>query len=153
MNRRTNLARAMVLAAGAGLSPAAIACGAGQAAAPSATATSEPAPRTQAFNSQVQVVPQEARLGQDENVVLRVLFRNSQGRPVSGAVLTAMVNYPGGARTFTSEVSTFPDGRTELAIPVAPEGSRVARGTNVRIEAIMKYQGQEYRSNAGFNVR
>ena len=99
------------------------------------------------------MVPQEPRLGTDENVVVRVQFRTREGRAVSGALLQATVNYPGGAQTFTSEQTTFPDGRLDLAVPVAPPGRQVPRGSQVRVEVVMKYQGQDYRSNSGFTVR
>jgi hypothetical protein len=153
VNRRKTILGSIVLTASGGLWVGTVACAAGQAAAPEPTATPAAAARNPQFTTQVQVLPQDARLGQDENVVIRVLFRNAQGRPVSGGILSAVVNYPGGPKTFTAEVSTFPDGRTELAVPVSPEGARVTRGSNVRVEVVMKYQGQEFRSNAGFNVR
>jgi hypothetical protein len=61
-----------------------------------------------------------------------------------------VANYPSGPQTFSSEVTTFPDGRApDLAIPVAP----AQRGGNVRVEVIMKYQGQEFKQAAGFTVR
>ena len=99
------------------------------------------------------MVPQEPRLGTDENVVIRVQFRSREGRNTPGAQLQAVVNYPGGAQTFTSEQTTVPDGRVDLAVPVQPQGRQVPRGTQVRVEVTMRYQGQEYRSNSGFTVR
>ncbi|MGH2351727.1 MAG: hypothetical protein ACRDJN_08955 [Chloroflexota bacterium] len=128
-----------------------VACGGGQtAAAPEPTAGVTPSP--QPFQIQVQMRPQEARLGQDEKVEVRARFMRITGgrlRPVSGAKLSAVVNYPSGPQTFTSEVTTFPDGVTTLVVPVAP----ATRGANVRVEVIMKYQGQEYRQASGFTVR
>ena len=99
------------------------------------------------------MIPPEPRLGTDENVVIRVIFRTRENRPVSGAQLQAVVNYPGGPQTFTSEQTTFPDGRLDYAIPVQPQGRQVPRGSQVRVEVVMKYQGSEYRSNSGFTVR
>jgi hypothetical protein len=105
------------------------------------------------YITQVQMVPQEPRLGTDESVVVRVQFRSREGRSIPGAQLQAIVNYPGGAQTFTSEQTTFPDGRVDLAVPVQPQGRQVPRGTQVRVEVVMRYQGQDYRSNSGFTVR
>ena len=99
------------------------------------------------------MIPPEPRLGTDENVVIRVSFRTRENRPVSGAQLQATANYPGGPQTFSSEQTTFPDGRLDYAIPVNPPRSNVARGTQVRVEVLMKYQGNEFRSNSGFTVR
>jgi hypothetical protein len=93
--------------------------------------------------------PQEARLGQDENVVIQAAFRSREGRGVAGAQLSAVVSYPTGPQTFTSEMTTFPDGRVDLAVPVAP----ASRGSSVRVEVLMRYQGQEYRQVTGFTVR
>ena len=105
------------------------------------------------YVTQLAMVPQEPRLGVDDNVVIRVSFRTRDGRPVSGAQLQAVVNYPTGAQTFTSEQTTFPDGRLDYAVPVQPQGRQVSRGAQVRVEVVMKYQGQEFRSNSGFTVR
>lgn len=102
---------------------------------------------------QVQMVPTEPRLGTDENVVIRANFRTRENRPVGGAQLEAVVNYPTGAQTFTSEQTTFPDGRIDYAVPVQPQGRQVPRGAQVRVEVTMKYQGQSYRTNSGFTVR
>ena len=125
------------------------ACAPGQAAAPP-TPTAGVTPTTPAaYQVQVRMQPQEPRLGQDENVVVQASFRNREGRPVQGAQLAATVNYPTGPRTFTSEITTFPDGRVDLAVPVAP----APRGANVRVEVVMRYQGQEYKQNTGFTVR
>jgi hypothetical protein len=106
-----------------------------------------------AFLAQVQMVPQEPQLGRDDVVVIRVQFRSREGRSVGGAQLQAVVNYPAGPRTFTSEETTFPDGRLDYAVPVQPTGTQVPRGSQVRVEVVMKYQGQDYRSNSGFTVR
>ena len=125
----------------------------------SASATAQPteappeATQVPAFITQVQMVPQEPRLGTDENVVIRAQFRSRDGRNISGAQLQAVVNYPSGAQTFTSEQTTFQDGRVDLAVPVQPQGRQVPRGSQVRVEVVMRYQGQEYRSNSGFTVR
>jgi len=99
------------------------------------------------------MVPTEPRLGTDENVVIRANFRTRENRPVGGAQLEAVVNYPTGAQTFTSEQTTFPDGRIDYAVPVQPQGRQVPRGAQVRVEVAMKYQGQSYRTNSGFTVR
>ena len=128
------------------------ACEAGQAAAPPPTPTTGITPSPAPYQVRVTMQPQEARLGEHENVVIRAQFLSVTGgttRPVSGAQLSAVVNYPSGPQTFTSEVTTFPDGVTTLAVPVAP----ATRGSNVRVEVVMRYQGQEYRQAAGFNVR
>lgn len=131
-----------------------IACESGPAAAPAAAVTA-PAetPSPPPFQVRVQMIPQEARLGQDENVIVRATFlrfTGGQQRPVSGAQVSATAAYPSGPQTFTSEVTTFPDGRApDLAIPVAP----ATRGSNVRVEVVMRYQGQEYKQAAGFTVR
>ena len=103
--------------------------------------------------TQVQMIPPEPRLGTDTDVVIRANFRTRDNRPVGGAQLQAIANYPAGPRTFTSDQTTFPDGRIDYAIPVSPERSNVARGTQVRVEVVMKYQGNEFRSNSGFTVR
>jgi hypothetical protein len=91
--------------------------------------------------------PQEARHGHDEFVVIQARFTR-QRRGVPGAQLSAVVHYPSGDQTFTAEVTTFPDGRTDLAVPVAP----APRGSNVPVDVIMRYQGQEYRARTGFRV-
>ena len=103
--------------------------------------------------TQVQMIPPEPRLGTDEMVVIRANFRTRDNRPVGGAQLQATANYPGGPQTFTADQTTFPDGRVDYAIPVNPPRGNVARGTQVRVEVVMKYQGQEFRSNSGFTVR
>lgn len=120
-----------------------------------AAPTEAPPQATQAptFLAQVQMIPQEPRLGTDENVVIRVSFRNREGRPIGGAQMQAVVNYPSGPQTFTAPDTTFPDGRIDLAVPVQPQGRQVPRGSQVRVEVVMKYQGQDYRSNSGFTVR
>jgi hypothetical protein len=129
-------------------------CAPGGAAPAEPTAASAPPTQVPQFQVQAQLVPQEPRLGQDEQVVIRAQFRTREGRPVSGAQLLATVNYPGGPRTFASEQTTFPDGRLDYAVPLAPPGgSPPARGAQVRVEIAMKYQGQEYRTNSGFTVR
>jgi hypothetical protein len=134
--------------------PALGACAPGQAAsAPEPTEVPAQPTQAPAYVTQVQLTPPEPRLGQDENVVIRANFRTRDGRPVSGAQLQAVVNYPGGAQTFTSEQTTFQDGRLDFAVPVQPTGRQVPRGTQVRMEIVMRYQGQEYRSNSGFTVR
>ncbi|MDQ3700062.1 MAG: hypothetical protein M3442_03965 [Chloroflexota bacterium] len=131
-----------------------VACDGGATAVPAPTET-VPAgsPTPQPFTVRVQMIPQEARLGTDENVVVRTTFLRFTGgqlRPVSGAQISATATYPSGPQTFTSEITTFPDGRApDLAIPVAP----AARGANVRVEVVMRYQGQEYKQAAGFAVR
>ncbi|MGI8424915.1 MAG: hypothetical protein ACR2NO_12530 [Chloroflexota bacterium] len=132
----------------------ATACAPGSATAVTApTETPPQATVAPAFIAQVQMVPPEPRLGTDESVVIRANFRSREGRPVSGAQLQAVVNYPSGPQTFTSEQTTFPDGRLDFAVPVQPPGRQVARGSQVRVEVAMKYQGQEYRTNSGFTVR
>ena len=117
------------------------------------TETPPQATQVPPYVTQVQMVPQEPRLGVDENVVVRVQFRTREGRSVAGAQLNAVVNYPGGPLTFTAEQTTFQDGRMDLAVPVQPSGRQVARGSQVRVEVVMKYQGQDYRSNSGFTIR
>ena len=130
------------------------ACAPGAASSAPAPTEAPPAPTTAPTHiAQVQMVPPEPRLGTDTDVVIRAQFRTRDNRPVSGAQLQALVNYPGGPRTFTSEQTTFPDGRLDYAIPVAPERSGVQRGTQVRVEVAMKYQGNEFRTNSGFTVR
>ena len=130
------------------------ACAPGAASSAPAPTEAPAAPTTAPTHvTQVQMVPAEPRLGTDTDVVIRANFRTRDGRPVGGAQLQALVNYPGGPRTFTSEQTTFPDGRIDHAIPVAPERSNVQRGTQVRVEVVMKYQGNEFRSNSGFTVR
>src|SRR5688500_4102268 len=136
-----------------GLLTAACAPGAAGGAAPAPTEAPAAPTTAPTHITQVQMVPPEPRLGTDENVVIRAQFRTRDNRPVSGAQLQALVNYPGGPRTFTSEQTTFPDGRLDYAIPVAPERSNVQRGTQVRVEVAMKYQGNEFRTNSGFTVR
>ena len=123
---------------------------AGSQAAPAPPEPTGPTPTTVApYVIRAQLRPQEPRLGQDENVVIQATFLTNQGRPVLGAQLSALVNYPTGPKTYTSEVTTFQDGRADLAVPVAP----APRGATVRLEVIMRYQGQEYRQNSGFTVR
>jgi hypothetical protein len=130
-----------------------IGCGSGQAAAQPTPTTGVTPTVPSPFVVRINMRPQEARLGTDEQVVAQIGFYTSQGRPVAGAQASAVVNYPGGPRTITSEITTFPDGRVDLAIPVAPAGSGVTRGINVRVEVVMRYQGQEYRQASGFTVR
>ncbi|HEU5316912.1 MAG TPA: hypothetical protein VFX49_12460 [Chloroflexota bacterium] len=149
MTRALGLPRRLVLG---GLLTAG--CAPGSASSAAAPTESPPeATQVPAYVTQVQLVPQEPRLGTDENVVIRVQFRSREGRSIPGAQLQAVVNYPGGAQTFTSEQTTFPDGRVDLAVPVQPQGRQVPRGAQVRVEVVMRYQGQEYRSNSGFTVR
>lgn len=152
MNRREIGRLATALSGGVGL--VTVACAPGESAA-SPPPTEPPAQPTQAaaFTAQVQAIPQEPRLGTDENVVLRITFRSRDNRPVAGAQPQAVVHYPGGPITITGEITTFQDGRVDLAIPVQPQGRQVPRGTQVRVELAMKYQGQDYRSNTGFTVR
>jgi hypothetical protein len=123
--------------------------------APGQSAQAEQAPPTveptvaPAYQIQVQVQGIEG-----SQQVLRAVFRSRDNRPVAGGQMSAVVNYPGGAQTFTAEQTTFQDGRVDLAVPESPPGRpALARGTNVRVEVIMKYQGQEYRANSGFNTR
>jgi hypothetical protein len=101
------------------------------------------------YQIRVTMRPQDVQLGRDENVVIHVQMVTNQGRPVSGAVMSANVNYPSGPKTFKSDISTFPDGALDLAVPVAP----ATRGSNVRVEVVMTYQGQDYRATSGFTVR
>ncbi len=108
----------------------------------------EPSPTQSPFDVQVQLKPAEARLDRDEQVVIQARFTR-QRRGVSGAQLAAVVHYPSGDKTFTSEVTTFPDGRVDLAVPVAP----AARGTSVKVDVLMTYQGQTFKRSAGFAVR
>ena len=130
-----------------------VACEGGATAAPAPTETVSGSPTPQPFQVRVQMIPQEARLGTDENVVVRATFLRFTGgqlRPVSGAQISAIATYPSGPQTFTSEITTFPDGRApDLSIPVAP----AVRAGNVRVEVVMRYQGQEYKQAAGFAVR
>lgn len=92
--------------------------------------------------------PQEAKYGKDEHVVIQARFtRNRRG--VSGAQLSATAHYPGGPQTFRSEITTFPDGRVDLAIPVEP----AKPGSTVPVEVIMTYRGEAYRAKSGFSVR
>ena len=123
------------------------ACGGGQAAAKvePTEAPTQPPP----YQIRVTMRPQDPRLGTDENVVIHVQMLTNQGRPVSGAVMSAVVNYPAGPQTFKSDISTFPDGVLDLAVPVAP----ATRGSNVRVEVTMSYQGQDYKATSGFTVR
>ncbi len=147
--------RRQIVSALALLSPLALAgCEGGPtSAAPAPTEAPAASPSPQPFQIQVQMIPQEARLGTDENVIVRATFRRNQGgqmRPVPGAQIEAVANYPGGPQKFSSEVTTFPDGRApDLAIPVAP----AQRAGNVRVEVLMRYQGQEFKQAAGFTVR
>lgn len=125
------------------------ACG-GQTAAPREAPTETAAPtQVSPYQIRVQMRPQDARLGTDENVVIHVQMVTNQNRPVPGALMSATVNYPSGPKTFKSEISTFPDGVLDLAVPVAP----ATRGSNVRVEVVMTYQGQDYRATSGFSVR
>src|SRR5688500_16091817 len=150
MRAKASLGRRTALT---GLLTAACAPGAAGGAAPAPT-EAPPAPTTAPTHiTQVQMVPAEPRLGTDTDVVIRASFRTRDNRPVSGAQLQAVVNYPGGPRTFSSEQTTFPDGRLDYAIPVAPERSNVQRGSERRVEVAMKYQASECRSNSGFPVR
>jgi hypothetical protein len=147
------VSRRLIVSALALSGPLALAACGGANATPAAQPTAEASATPQPFQIQVQMIPQEARLGTDENVIVRATFRrltSGQMRPVSGAQIAAVANYPSGPQTFSSEVTTFPDGRApDLAIPVAP----AQRGGNVRVEVIMKYQGQEFKQAAGFTVR
>ena len=125
------------------------ACGGGQAAA-KIEPTEAPQPTVVSpYQIRVTMRPQDARLGTDENVDIQVRMLTNQGRPVSGALMSAIVNYPSGAQTFKSPISTFQDGVVDLAVPVAP----ATRGSNVRVEVIMTYQGQDYHAISGFTVR
>jgi hypothetical protein len=140
----------LVVGAGLVVSVFSVACNPTQAAAPPPTATAGVTPTVAAeYQVQVRMQPQDPRLGQDENVVIQATFRNRQGRGVPGAQISAVVNYPSGPKTYSSEITTFPDGRVDLAVPVAP----ATRGTNVRVEVVMRYQGRDYKQAAGFNVR
>ncbi len=123
--------------------------GPGQAAAKVEPTTPPVTPSPPPYQIRVQMRPQEAQLGRDENVVIHVQMVTNQGRPVSGALMSAVVSYPTGPKTFKSEISTFPDGVLDLAVPVAP----ATRGSNVRVEVTMSYQGQDYKSTSGFTVR
>src|SRR5262245_42018742 len=147
------VSRRLIVSALALSGPLALAACGGASATPAAQPTAEPTATAQPFQIQVQMIPQEARLGTDENVIVRATFRRLTGgqmRPVSGAQIVAVANYPSGPQTFSSEVTTFPDGRApDLAIPVAP----AQRAGNVRVEVTMKYQGQEFKQAAGFTVR
>lgn len=142
MQRRTYLTGGVALGSAAVLA----ACGEQTSAqvAPSSTVT----PTPPAYIVRVQMRPPEARLGQDQEVVIQATFATRAGRGTPGAQLSAIVNYPTGPKTFTQEITTFPDGRVDLAVPVAP----ATTGT-VRVEVVAKYQGQEYRTNSSFNVR
>jgi hypothetical protein len=120
-------------------------------AAPTATvAAASPAARP--FLLMVRMSKPEARIGQDENIVVLATFRRNgtPGPGVAGAQIVAVANYPGGPQTFMSPTTTFSDGRADVNIPVAP-----ARGaTTVRVEVVARYQGQEYPAPAaGFAVR
>jgi hypothetical protein len=109
---------------------------------------------TEAPAYQIQVQVQAIEVGGERQQVLRAVFRSRDGRPVSGGQMQAVVNYPTGPQTFTSEQTTFQDGRADLAVPESPPGRpALARGTQVRVEVLMKYQGQEYRANSGFSTR
>ncbi len=105
-------------------------------------------PTPQPYDVQIQLKPTEPRLEQDEHVVIQARFMR-QRRGVSGARLSAVVPYPTGDKTFTSETTTFPDGRVDLAIPIAP----AKHGTNVRVDVLMKCQGETFKRTAGFTVR
>jgi hypothetical protein len=145
--------RAMLSGLAAGGAVLQAGCEGAMSAAAVPTPTVEPTATPQPFQIRVQMIPQEARLGQDERVVVRatVLRRvGNQYRPLSGAQVSAIANLPSGPRTFNSEVTTFPDGRApDLAIPVEP----TMRGSNVRVEVVMRFQGQEFRQTSGFTVR
>jgi hypothetical protein len=123
--------------------------GTGQAAAKVEPTSPPTTPSPPPYQIRVQMRPQEAQLARDENVVVHVQMVTNQNRPVSGALMSAVVNYPSGPRTFKSEISTFPDGVLDLAVPVAP----ATRGSNVRVEVTMTYQGQDYKATSGFTVR
>ena len=123
-------------------------CG-GQAAAKAEPTAAAITPSPPPYQIRVQMRPQEAQLGRDENVVIHVQMVTNQGRPVSGALMSAVVNYPSGPKSFKAEISTFPDGVLDLAVPVAP----ATRGSNVRVEVTMSYQGQDYKATSGFTVR
>jgi hypothetical protein len=123
--------------------------GTGQAAAKAEPTSPPTTPSPPPYQIRVTMRPQEAQLGRDENVVVHVQMVTSQGRPVSGALMSAAVSYPSGPKTFKSEISTFPDGVLDLAVPVAP----ATRGSNVRVEVTMTYQGQDYKATSGFTVR
>jgi hypothetical protein len=147
VRRRWTLAHAIAAVSALGI----VACSASAAAAPP-TPTVEIKPTPSPYQVQVQMKPQDAQLGKDDNVVIQARFTNvtgGQSKPVAGAQLTAIVNYPSGPKTYASDVTTFSDGVTTLAVPVAP----ATRGSNVRVEVVMKYQGQEYHSISGFTVR
>ena len=150
--RGTTVARRRALLVAPAAAVVLAACDASQAAAPPPSPTAGITPSPSPYQVRVQMIPQEPRLGQDEQVVIRATFLSTAGgqaRGVPGAQLTATVNYPSGPQHFASEITTFPDGVTTLAIPL---GS-ATRGSNVRVEVVMKYQGQEYRQAAGFTVR
>ena len=121
------------------------------AAAPTATVAAVPTV-AQPFLLTVRMNKPEARIGQDENIVVLATFRRSgtPGPGVAGAQIVAIANYPGGPQTFTSPTTTFSDGRADVNIPVAP-----ARGAStVRVEVVARYQGQEFAAPAaGFAVR
>jgi hypothetical protein len=148
------LSRRLIVTVLAVSGPAVLAaCEGAQSASPGPTPSAAGSPSPQPFQIRVQMIPQEARLGQDENVIVRATFLRSTGgqmRPVSGAQISAVASYPSGPQTFSSEVTTFPDGRApDLAIPVAP----AQRAGNVRVEVTMRYQGQEFKQASGFTVR
>jgi hypothetical protein len=149
MLSRRLLVTTLVSAAPLGLA----ACAGGPQAAAVSTPTTAPSPSPQAFQVRVQMIPQEARLGTDEQVIVRATFLRLTGgqlRPVSGAQISAVANYPSGPQRFSSEVTTFPDGRApDVAIPVAP----AQRPGNVRVEVILQYQGHEFMQPSGFTVR
>lgn len=121
----------------------------GQAAAKAEPTAPPVTPSPPPYQIRVTMRPQEAQLGRDENVVVHVQMVTNQGRPVSGALMSAVVSYPSGPKTFKSEISTFPDGVLDLAVPVAP----ATRGSNVRVEVTMTYQGQDFKATSGFTVR
>jgi hypothetical protein len=129
------------------------ACEGAQSASPGPTPSAAGSPSPQPYQIRVQMIPQEARLGTDESVIVRATFLRFTGgqlRPVAGAQISAVASYPSGPQTFSSEVTTFPDGRApDLAIPVAP----AQRAGNVRVEVVMRYQGQEFKQASGFTVR
>lgn len=146
----TRCPRRFALAALGGAAGAALVACSGQAAAQKEAPTEPPAATVVApYQVRVTMRPQDVQLGRDENVVIHVQMLTNQGRPVSGALLAATVNYPSGPKQFKSEISTFPDGVLDLAVPVAP----ATRGSNVRVEVVMTYQGQDFHSTSGFTVR
>jgi len=93
------------------------ACQPGQAASPQAEPTTGITPTVPAaYQVRVQVRPQDARLGQDENVVIQATFLTSQNRPVAGAQLSAVVFDPAG---------NIVGGGTGFAFQALPPGARL----------------------------